>query len=240
MTKMKMKSCRELVEANTEKDAKPWMNSKEMMDAIARVWIVEGLLPYGLSVLVGKPKVGKSFLALDIAVGVASGENVLGKRYCVQGGVLMLALDDTEQRLYRRLMPYRERDLSRLYFALEWPGGLEDLRLALDEHPDTRLLVIDGFAGIAPLTKRGISDALAAFKSLAEERHVAVLVVLPILHPNTAPVDTLLLLRRGFGRDEAALQVTGRDYTTKEFVLTFNPADPSRPPWIETRYIRKT
>jgi hypothetical protein len=236
---MKLKSCCELVEAKTtnEKDARPWMTGTELMEALAREYIVEGLLPYGLSVLVGSPKTGKSFLALDIAAGVASGKPVLGRRgCCVQGGVIMLALDDTEHRLSRRLMPYRERDLSSLYFALEWrrmdDGGLEDLRLALDEHPDTRLLVIDGFPRI--ITKRRISNAFAALKSLADERNVAVLVVLPILPPNTATVDTLLFLLRGFGREEAVLQVTSRDTRTKELSLKFRPDSPSRMPWTET------
>ena len=50
-------------------------------------WIVPGILPEGLTLLAGKPKLGKSWLALDIAVAVASGGSVLG-RECEPGPVL--------------------------------------------------------------------------------------------------------------------------------------------------------
>jgi Mrp family chromosome partitioning ATPase len=43
-------------------------------------WLVDGLLPTGgLSVLVGKPKAGKSTLARALAVAVARGEPWLGR-----------------------------------------------------------------------------------------------------------------------------------------------------------------
>ena len=63
-------------------------------------WIVPGILPEGLTLLAGKPKLGKSWLALDIAVAVASGGSVLG-RECEPGPVLCLALEDNQRRLYQ-------------------------------------------------------------------------------------------------------------------------------------------
>jgi RecA-family ATPase len=42
-------------------------------------WIVPDILPEGLSMLAGRPKIGKSWAALDIATAVASGGSCLGK-----------------------------------------------------------------------------------------------------------------------------------------------------------------
>jgi predicted ATP-dependent serine protease len=41
--------------------------------------IVEGLISKGLTILGGSPKIGKSWLALDLAISVANGSPFLGK-----------------------------------------------------------------------------------------------------------------------------------------------------------------
>ncbi len=65
-------------------------------------WILPGILPEGLTILAGKPKMGKSWLALDLSVAVATGGKVLGLQV-EQAGVLYLALEDTKRRLQDRL-----------------------------------------------------------------------------------------------------------------------------------------
>ena len=65
-------------------------------------FIIDGLLPEGLTLLVGLPKTGKSFLALHIGLAVASGGVALGYFGCKQRNVLYLALEDTERRLQMR------------------------------------------------------------------------------------------------------------------------------------------
>ena len=42
-------------------------------------WSVPGVLPEGVTILAGKPKMGKSWLALGLCVAVASGGYALGK-----------------------------------------------------------------------------------------------------------------------------------------------------------------
>jgi len=76
------------------------------------VWAVPGILPVGLAILAGNPKVGKSFLALQIAQAVASGGVVLGQKV-EQGPVLYLALEDSARRLKVRMKKQ------------SWPSGLE-------------------------------------------------------------------------------------------------------------------
>ena len=59
-------------------------------------WIVEGLIPRpGMAMLLGPPKAGKSFLALDIANRVAAGDPVLG-HISHPSNVLYIQLDTSE------------------------------------------------------------------------------------------------------------------------------------------------
>src|SRR3989304_4616208 len=57
-------------------------------------WLVDGLLPSGgFSVMVAKPKVGKSTNARTLALHIANGKSFLG-RAVVTGAVIYLALED--------------------------------------------------------------------------------------------------------------------------------------------------
>lgn len=66
-------------------------------------WVIPGLLPVGLSLLVGSPKVGKSWFALALAVAKAQGGVALGKIKVDTGKVLYIALEDNEGRLQERI-----------------------------------------------------------------------------------------------------------------------------------------
>ncbi|HSH80063.1 MAG TPA: AAA family ATPase, partial [Herpetosiphonaceae bacterium] len=66
-------------------------------------WAVPGIVPAGLTILAGAPKMGKSWLCFDLAIGIAQGGSVLGGVEVEQGSVLYLALEDNERRLRQRL-----------------------------------------------------------------------------------------------------------------------------------------
>ncbi len=66
-------------------------------------WIVNGLLPEGVAILSGKPKSGKSMLALDIALAVSKGTKALDSFDTVASSVLYLPYDDNEGRLKERI-----------------------------------------------------------------------------------------------------------------------------------------
>ncbi len=79
--------------------------------------MVPGILPVGLTLLAGPPKIGKSWLALHVAVGVACGRPVFGDiAYWPAGprGVLCLALEDSEPRVRKRLSEVADDYLARL------------------------------------------------------------------------------------------------------------------------------
>jgi len=66
-------------------------------------WIIEDLLPAGLTVLSSRPKVGKSFLAFQIAKNVKSDEYFFNKYKTCPGNSLFLSFEDSELRLQQRL-----------------------------------------------------------------------------------------------------------------------------------------
>src|SRR5258705_4827436 len=65
-------------------------------------WAVEGMLPEGCILFAGRPKLGKSWFVLQLALAVASGENAFGDFPVNRGDVLYLALEDTRRRLQSR------------------------------------------------------------------------------------------------------------------------------------------
>ncbi|MDD3493145.1 MAG: AAA family ATPase, partial [Candidatus Thermoplasmatota archaeon] len=127
-------------------------------------WAVPGLLPEGYGILGGRPKIGKSWLAFDLALAVASGGYAIGSNeYPVESGtVLYLALEDNERRLQERqkiLLNGQAGGPQDLHLVTNWKrlneGGLEALEAWLDANPDCRLVIIDTLARAKPRLKRG-------------------------------------------------------------------------------------
>jgi RecA-family ATPase len=66
---------------------------------------VPDLIQEGLTIIAGKPKIGKSWLALDICIAISAGRYCLGERKPVEGDVLYAAMEDNPRRLQRPAMP---------------------------------------------------------------------------------------------------------------------------------------
>jgi hypothetical protein len=62
------------------------------------VFIVPGLIPEGLTVISGRPKMGKTSFCMNIADAGARGGYALGSIKCPQHEVLFLALEDNKRR----------------------------------------------------------------------------------------------------------------------------------------------
>ena len=153
-------------------------------------WIVQGLLCEGLTLLGGRPKIGKSWLALDLALGVASGQHVMGGINTTQGDALVLALEDNPRRLQRRLLKLMPSSTAewpeRLTFATSWrrsdDGGVDDIRDWAGRVKSPRFVVIDVLQAMRPLKpgkSNGYADdyeALTALQQLAGELGIAILV----------------------------------------------------------------
>ena len=107
---------------------------------------VSTLLPQGLSILAGAPKVGKSWLALQICLVVAKGEN-LWNIPATQSSALYLCLEDSFTRIQSRLFDIGDDAPANIHFVILADSigtGLEEqIETFLSEHPDTALIVID-------------------------------------------------------------------------------------------------
>ncbi len=145
--------------------------------------IIPEFLPVGLCFLAGKPKVGKSWLALQMACAVASGGNVLDKKpQC--GTVLYMALEDTPRRLQNRMK--KQMWPARLpveFITMETfedqigdltKGGGERLARMIEARR-YRLIVIDTFSrAIAQYMKAGDqSDGSLVTRALAPIQRMA-------------------------------------------------------------------
>ena len=104
-------------------------------------WIVPKYLPEGLTMLGGRPKIGKSWQALDAAVAVSSGGMCLGEQ-CEQGDVLALMLEDSDRRLQRRLTQMLGALIGRMALATnirDIVASTERGRHRLDPRVDTQI-----------------------------------------------------------------------------------------------------
>lgn len=121
-------------------------------------YILPGLVPEGVTLLVARPKIGKSWLALDVAVAAAAGRFTLGTLQPATGDCLYLALEDSKRRLQRRmskLLPAPDsRWPDRLELHTEWhradQGGLDDLAEWCRTTKEPRLIVVDTLEKFRP------------------------------------------------------------------------------------------
>ena len=81
-------------------------------------FVVDTLIAQGLHILAGSPKVGKSWLALWLAVTVAKGELVWGMGV-KRGTTLYLCLEDSVLRIQNRLFEITEDAPSSVHFCTE-------------------------------------------------------------------------------------------------------------------------
>lgn len=207
-------------------------------------FIVDGLVPRGLHILAGSPKIGKSWLVLWLCLKVATGEPVW-EHQANRCGVLYLCLEDTFNRIQNRLFEITDAAPANLHFAVmanQIGAGLQQqIEGFLKQEPDTRLIMIDTLQRV-----RGVDTAANAYandyrdicelKQLADKHGVAILLV-HHLRKNTdkdpfmmvsgttgltGGVDTTYVLEKDKRSDNVAkLYVTGRDVEYMELSLQF-------------------
>ena len=152
-------------------------------------YVVPGYVAEGCTILAGRPKLGKSWLCLEMALAVSSGATCLGGVICTQGSVLLLALEDNERRLQRRLDKLSPTAGGRwpdsLHYATEWQraddGGLDDICQWIENTPTAKMIIIDVLALFRPVreTRQAYEADYAAISSLqaiASKYRVAIVV----------------------------------------------------------------
>jgi RecA-family ATPase len=122
-------------------------------------WVVPGYISEGFLVLAGRQKLGKTWLAIDISLAVATGGIAMGSIACELGDVLYIDMENGPRRIQGRintLFPDERRrpDLSRLEWVTEAPqldaGFIEELEHWRTSVPAPRFVVIDVLQRIKP------------------------------------------------------------------------------------------
>ncbi|MFR6375682.1 MAG: AAA family ATPase [Oscillospiraceae bacterium] len=211
-------------------------------------FLVDELIPEGLHILAGAPKIGKSWLALWLCLCVAQGQP-LWNFTTVQGEVLYLSLEDSFQRIQTRLFDLTEDALPTLHFAImadTLKHGLEQqIEQFLTEHPTTKLVVIDTLqrvraaGGDGNLYANDYQD-IGLLKQLADKWHIAILLIhhLRKLHDDdpmnmisgstglSGAADSAFVLQKHSRlANVASLHCTGRDIPDRTLKLEFGEED---------------
>jgi hypothetical protein len=209
-------------------------------------WAVEEIMPEGFALLAGRPKIGKSWLALGMAVSVVHGAPFLGKFPTTRGSVLYAALEDSPRRVQARLRALGLTSMpAELDFLFDLPrigdGGLEALAAWFDENPDTRLAIIDVYNRIKSPRSKGAEQYQHDAEQAAMIQKLATSVAVPLLmlhHDRKAgaedwldsisgtlgtagSADAVMLLERDRDSSNGRLRITGRDLEERDLGLEF-------------------
>lgn len=225
----------------------------DKMDLPPVQWAVPGLLPAGLSFLVAAPKMGKSWMALDLCLAVAAGGEWLGRKVN-QGPTLYLDLEDSANRAQARMRTLLDGFTAApetCTFRLLAPILGPDLFKILDEwiaaNPGAKVVCIDTFQKIKPATGKNETSYSADYRicaplqSWAQQHNICVLLIHHTRKGTGSAdifegingsqglmgsADAVLLLTKGEGRfaEEATLSVTGRDVGMDQYAARFNKA----------------
>lgn len=209
-------------------------------------FVVDDLIPQGVTILCGDSKIGKSWMMLWLGLRVAQGLSVweMETHRC---DVLYLCLEDTFRRIQNRLYQLTDTGPENLRFSImskQISLGLEEqLEDYLTEYSRTGLLIIDTLQKVrdskGSLGKNGMYggdyDDMSAVKKIADKYNIAIVLVhhLRKMKDNKDPFnevsgstgilgasDTMLLLKKDTRTaDTATLTATGRDIQGLQLIL---------------------
>ncbi|MBI1792968.1 MAG: AAA family ATPase [Chloroflexi bacterium] len=212
-------------------------------------WTVQDYLAPGLTFLVGKPKVGKSWLALQLALSVLTGGKMFDKDVKA-GRVLILALEDNARRLNDRMKMQgwhvkpgsvdfmMADDFRDQIKALNAGGGKRLLNFI--EKKKYRLVIVDTFSRAIQgdqLDPGQMTESVGPLQQHALSKGVALVIVdhMPKNSPSQSPIDhvygsvakagitdALWGLYKEQGKAGAKIAVTGRDVAETELKLMFD------------------
>lgn len=212
-------------------------------------FIVDVIIAKGLVVLTAKSKVGKSWLALQLALAVASGESFLGFN-TTQGDVLYIDLENSEAVTKSRLTTLLNgadapdnlvivNDYSTMNDSF-----LVDIAEYLEMHKNVSLVIVDVFQKIKKAKKANQSDYddiyenFTELKEVAEKYNISLMLIMhnrKMVDPtdpfsnalgSTAILgasDEMLVIHKKERKDiDATLSITGRTVSEGEYTIRFN------------------
>lgn len=151
-------------------------------------FIIDGLLPCGMTFLSGAPKIRKSFFALQLAIAVAKGERFFG-RESTRCDVVYFDLEGSKSRISSRAAKMSSQIPGNVYIANTIDTKLADglvtkLRVLHRQRPSIRLLIIDTYSRARGNYRGGSANAydqdvafLEPIQRMALDENIAILFV---------------------------------------------------------------
>lgn len=214
-------------------------------------FIIDGILPAGMTIFAAPPKTGKSWFCLDMACSIATGQPFLGRR-CTPGTVLYLDLESKDYRVQDRLKKAGLTGPENLHLVFESErlngGLLEQLATWKDQHPDTTVVIVDTLGRVKGVQAKN-SDAytadtvsLAPLQAWALNNGVALICVTHLRKTGSARyeadtdpferitgsnaqfgvADTAWIIAGKRGSDEMRFVASGRDIESIDLAITFD------------------
>jgi hypothetical protein len=219
------------------------------------VWVVEELLPVGLTLAAGRPKVGKSYLSLQIAIAAATGQPALGYFVVAKPAhVLYLALEEPQSLTHRRIremLPIYDPLLENISFLHECPSLMSGGSGLIDQiltYKPRQLVVLDTLTSLVAARDarkdifRGDYQEIKILWELAHKHKCAMLAnahsrkekgsivdVLVGTSGVSAATDSVWGLRETTNPTQLSLEVKGRELQNETYLLERDPGLPT--PW---------
>jgi len=205
---------------------------------------IDSLLPQGVSLLCGAPKIGKSWLVLNWCVRIAKGEEVWNFKTAKET-TLYLCLEDNLSRIQQRLNEITDEVPNNVFFATSScsmsDGLAEQIEMFIAEQNDTVLVVIDTFQMIRSKNKdttyANDYQEIEELKRLAVKLKISLLLVHHLRKQGdndplnkisgttgiSGAVDTTFILDKSKrSQNNATMICTGRDIEYRELELNFS------------------
>lgn len=208
-------------------------------------FVVDGVIATGLTLLVAAPKIGKSWMALDLAYQVASGGKAFGAIPVQTRPVLYLALEDGQRRLNARMRKLGCRKTENLFFVTrtsDIDADIDDfMQLHAKRHP---LVIVDTLQKYRETKPASRNDSAYerdyAIVGGLQRRVLEAEGSLLILHHDrkagsgdfvesvsgtngiAGSADTIITIHRPRVSADAVLSVTSRDAMEGEYAVRFD------------------
>lgn len=222
------------------------------MDIPPTEWIIDKILPTGLSMIGAPSKYYKSYMALGMCIAICNGGQFLGFD-CNKHGCLYLDLESTKRRPKSRLKQIlgnaKKPDNLYIITGTDEPGRIGDglefhIEDQLKQHPDIKLIVVDVFQMIRQPAKRNQSgydrdyDDFKVLKSLSDKHSIGLMLIhhtRKMKDPNDVfnelsgsvgvmgALDAAWVITKEDRYSlEGTLHITGRDMESMKLKIRFN------------------
>lgn len=213
-------------------------------------FVVNDMLPAGSAILAAPAKTGKSWMMLQLAIAAASGGYFMGRKVN-KCHVLYLALEDSKQRLEKRLAKSLAGQPlpDGIEFCISAPGighgFIEEVTEKLEADPELKLIIVDTLQKVKPPSSPKLSAyeqdyrIFGTISDLAHDKDFCFLFLHHLRKSNgfkggdpfenilgstalQGSTDTMMVMERESRIDnEATLHITGRDVEPQDIILQF-------------------